>query len=310
MMLFPHRPGRLIFYLLIITSPLIVNVASIPLEPNPKDISDQSPPATDGAEISAISKRQLPIESLNQLTSALSSTYKETPGPKPDNNPQIQGNDTAANLTRKEWIPSSMFYDEKGFYVRCNNVEFVYNLEPWNHPDFPEIQKEDWADFSKAESRKFALHHISNMHTHCKSCRCDEEGRIIRGPKGGKDSKKCSPLTVKKCALIYACYCTVDLIQPVATSTTATVEDYQAALDRIPVTARAANYGYRWIWGGNSLRFSELPLLRFGDGRLPPITPDPDIGPGPHTDAGLFMILDPRNGFYPPARGYVDTNGL
>ncbi|KAF3184810.1 hypothetical protein TWF788_005060 [Orbilia oligospora] len=278
---------------------LIATIESTPLASDSRDIGDQPPDGINGPGNAAISKRQLPVEGLNQLTSALRNTYKESPSPGPDNIRQVQGNDS--NLTRKETIPSSFFYSERGLYVRCNSADYVLNLKPWNHPDFPEIKLDAWQNL-KTWDREKALGNIYRTQYGCKQCKCDEEGRIVprvKGEHGGKSRSTTS----------FSCFCTVDLIQPVPTSTTATVEDYQAALDRIPESARGMNYNYRWLWGGHNLRFGESPPLRFANGMLPPERPPPEEESVDLEDpsyGGLYMVLDPNNGYYPPAKGYQD----
>ncbi|KAF3148512.1 hypothetical protein TWF594_000923 [Orbilia oligospora] len=293
------HPGRLLSRILVTAVLLIATIESTPLASDSRDIGDQTPDGINGPGNAAISKRQLPVEGLNQLTSALRNTYKGSPGPGPDNIGQVQGNDT--NLTRKETIPSSFFYSERGLYVWCNSADYVYNLKPWKHPDFPDIKLEDWHDFKSWDHRR-AFANIRRTQYECRQCKCDEEGRIIPRVKGTRRGK------AGHCGK-RACFCTVDLIQAVPNSTTATVEDYQAALDRIPESARAMNYNYRWLWGGQSLRFGESPLLRFANGMLPPERPPPEEESVDLEDpsyGGLYMVLDPRNGYYPPAKGYQD----
>ncbi|EGX44547.1 hypothetical protein AOL_s00188g215 [Orbilia oligospora ATCC 24927] len=293
------HPGRLLSHILVAAVLLVATIESTPLASDSRDIGDQPPDGINGPGNAAISKRQLPVEGLNQLTSALRNTYKGNPGPGPDNIGQVQGNDT--NLTRKETIPSSFFYSEKGLYVRCNSADFVLNLQPWNHPDYPDIKLDAWKNV-KTWDREKVLGNIHRTQYACRQCKCDEEGRIIPRVKGTPKHK--ANFCTKR-----ACFCTVDLIQPVPTSTTATVEDYQAALDRIPESARAMNYNYRWLWGGQSLRFGQSPPLRFANGMLPPERPPPEEESVDLEDpsyGGLYMVLDPNNGYYPPAKGFQD----
>ncbi|KAK6510172.1 hypothetical protein TWF481_004885 [Arthrobotrys musiformis] len=252
-----------------------------------------------------VSKRQATAEQLHQFARAFSNLGGAPTVTEPGD---LGGkaSETSSGLVRKETIPASFFYDEKGLFVRCNQPAYVYNLRPWDHPDFPEFKIEDWPDYSKFESRQKALLWIRDTQYGCKRCRCDEEGRIIRNPKG---TPNCGPKTVKKCSLFYACFCTVNLIQPVATSTTATVTDYQNALDSIPVSARAQNTGYHWRWGGSTLRFTDpRPPLRFADDTLA-ILPAPQdsetLGLETSSYGGLARVLDPSNGYFAPSKGNI-----
>ncbi|KAK6533078.1 hypothetical protein TWF281_007238 [Arthrobotrys megalospora] len=161
-----------------------------------------------------------------------------------------EGADSGSQNLQKHAVEPSFFYSPKGLYVQCLPPRFIYDLKPWESPDFPEIQLEDWVNWDeKAETRDAALFMIRRRQEVCRACDCDEQGKVIPAGPG--------------------CSCMADLIQPVATDLSTTVQEYQNALDSIPLSIRLRNRDYRWRWGGRGLGFTEE-AMTLGDNYILP----------------------------------------
>ncbi|KAK6527278.1 hypothetical protein TWF281_010466 [Arthrobotrys megalospora] len=188
----------------------------------------------------------IPIQDLG-IDGSSSSTETHTSQTEPER-PQAQNIGRAG----EETVHPSFWYDKKGLRVRCHSPQFVFNLQPYSNPDFPHISPGDWYDWDEMARQhdvEYTYKWIHKRLTRCHLCSCDEQGKVIAGPRGNSDCR--TQAAADFCAITLA-----ELDQPDPTATSLTISDYQWALDNIPLTAKLANKGYRWLYGGNSIGFS------------------------------------------------------
>ncbi|KAK6517475.1 hypothetical protein TWF281_004129 [Arthrobotrys megalospora] len=293
-MLSPSNLGKLALVLLVVADAVIEASPIVSTTGDSKALSVMR-----GSNAPALSKRQATAEQLSQLTRAFGGDIQSTrTGP---GRPEAQSLSTTSDLVRKEPIHPSFFYSERGLYVRCNSPEFAYNLKPWTSPDYLHIIRDDWINWlEKAGSVEAAIKLIRIRQSACYSCKCNDQGKIIQEADPRDHPLNCGRFRADKCAMMLACFCTVDLIQPTATSLSATVADYQNALDAIPPTARGQNENYAWLWGGSSLTFSNTDL-RLADGRRVvinrPRDPLADEVEDMYGEGFRSLVLDPDNGY-------------
>ncbi|KAK6515721.1 hypothetical protein TWF281_004312 [Arthrobotrys megalospora] len=145
-------------------------------------------------------------------------------------------------------VDPSFFYTVKGLHIRCNSPEFVYELKPWNSPDFPHVKIEHWTNWKGFENKAFAINRIKSRRAECTKCKCSENGKIIPAFNSGCRAQ----LKADLCSLAIA---KLDDRKP-ATDPDATVADYQNALNSIPLTVRLRNRDFEWRWGGRSVTYA------------------------------------------------------
>ncbi|KAF3213244.1 hypothetical protein TWF192_009783 [Orbilia oligospora] len=136
--------------------------------------------------------------------------------------PQIKAeplqNDTSPNPTKKEVHPS--------FFYKRGKMNIYYD-----------------------KSR--ALVDIEVFQRYCRQlCECNDEGAIVPRERYGINHACGKQWQANRCFIVLGCYCTAELVQPVVEGEAATIEEYQAALDRIPQTVRNDNPDYFWRMNG------------------------------------------------------------
>ncbi|KAF3282076.1 hypothetical protein TWF970_002017 [Orbilia oligospora] len=156
------------------------------------------------------------------------------------------------NSTKKEVHPS-FFYKNNKMRIMCAPSSKVLDIEPHENPvNFPYEHwprwRKEYVDISRARVD------IEVRQSVCRgSCTCDENGAIIP-----RDHGRIHPCgrqwQADRCSVVLGCWCTAVLVQAVVGENQASIEEYQAALNRIPQTVRNDNQGYFWRMNGLGLR--------------------------------------------------------
>ncbi|RVD85612.1 uncharacterized protein DFL_003929 [Arthrobotrys flagrans] len=241
------------------------------------------------------SKRQAPPEALKALMRSFNGgdTPARSAQPEP-NNPETQNNGTQhhnGTLTKKIDIPSSFFYSDKGLFIRCNSPRYVYDLVPFESPDFPTLKLKHWTNWKERGDFWSVEEVIKERQWACYSCTCTPNGGLVKNQKRNCASER----TVVRCVVLLCCYCTAELLQPEPIEG-ATVADYQNALQRMPATVRGDNKDYRWLFGGRGIGFDPdttgPPPLPPGPPPLPPVRwAGPPLVPGPEFEPAPEEVL-------------------
>ncbi|KAK6506447.1 hypothetical protein TWF506_011357 [Arthrobotrys conoides] len=156
-------------------------------------------------------------------------------GSDPQMKATVPKNGTSLNLIKKEIHPS-FFYQNNKMHIRCAPPKKVIDIEPReNSLNFPFERWPRWKKEYVDKSR--ALVDIEVLQRSCRqNCECDDAGAIISRYRYGPNAPCGKQWQVDRCIVVLACYCTALLVQPSATGQEAPIEEYQAALDRIPQT--------------------------------------------------------------------------
>ncbi|KAK6510236.1 hypothetical protein TWF481_004952 [Arthrobotrys musiformis] len=125
----------------------------------------------------------------------------------------------------------------------------VYQIRPHsNAVNFPLDKWPDWKALYPHEPDGWV--EIEAYQLYCSgNCNCGEEGQILPRPNTSCGSQR----VADRCSAVFACYCTAELIQPIANMADfpgATREDFQNALNRIPETIQNDNPHYYWEMHG------------------------------------------------------------
>ncbi|KAF3095935.1 hypothetical protein TWF102_002245 [Orbilia oligospora] len=156
------------------------------------------------------------------------------------------------NSTKKDVHPS-FFYKNNKLRIMCAPSLKVLDIEPHENPvNFPYEHWPHWKKEYVDKSR--ARVDIEVRQSVCRgSCTCDENGAIIP-----RDHGRIHPCgrqwQADRCSVVLGCWCTAVLVQAVVGENRASIEEYQAALNRIPQTVRNDNQGYFWRMNGLGLR--------------------------------------------------------
>ncbi|KAK6517591.1 hypothetical protein TWF281_004241 [Arthrobotrys megalospora] len=164
-------------------------------------------------------------------------------GPKNAKTATETSPDKATKRVKKELISPNFFYEGGKAKVKCSSPGLVWQIEPYeNDLGFPLDKWPDWK--AEYETKKDARVAIQFAQDNCKrACDCDEQGAIVPRKYAGRHA--CSEIfQANRCSIA------LELIQPTATSQTASRQDYQDALDRIPQTIRNENPNYWWEMHG------------------------------------------------------------
>ncbi|KAK6515250.1 hypothetical protein TWF506_007593 [Arthrobotrys conoides] len=120
-----------------------------------------------------------------------------------------------------------------------------------------EFPQHVWQSSSVRRRRAQILNRIGHQQNRCKSFRCNENRGIVArtGVYPGDDltTRNCpTPRVAAECAVFYACYCHVELDEdpPGPRPTDVTIDDFQNALNRIPMTYKLNNGNCRFDFGG------------------------------------------------------------
>ncbi|KAK6497620.1 hypothetical protein TWF481_012025 [Arthrobotrys musiformis] len=150
----------------------------------------------------------------------------------------------------KKDVDPTFFYKRNKLIIRCAPPKTVFNISPHdNDLGFPFDRWPRWKKEYVDKSR--ALVDIEVAQAYCRgSCDCDEGGKITAHQRWKNGHGCSSQWQADRCILVYACYCTAELVQAVVKGNPASIEEYQAALNRIPQTVRNDNPGYFWRMGG------------------------------------------------------------
>ncbi|KAF3278000.1 hypothetical protein TWF970_004878 [Orbilia oligospora] len=158
-------------------------------------------------------------------------------------------NDTSPNPIKKEVHPS-FFYKRGKMNIVCAPPKVVMDIEPHeNSLNFPFERWPRWKKEYYDKSR--ALVDIEVFQRYCRQlCECNDEGAIVPRARYGVNQACGRQWQANRCFIVLGCYCTAELVQPVVEGDAATIEEYQAALDRIPQTVRNDNPDYFWRMNG------------------------------------------------------------
>ncbi|KAK6331667.1 hypothetical protein TWF718_002213 [Orbilia javanica] len=165
------------------------------------------------------------------------SDSKHPKSPEPQTQDVVR-KEASLNAVKKE-VSSSFFYKNNKMKILCAPSIKVIDIKPQdNDVNFPFERwprwRKEYVDISRARAD------IENMQHYCRgTCDCDEKGAIV--PRDlGHDHSCSKKWLADRCSLVYG--------DP------APIEEYQAALNRIPQTVRNDNPNFFWRMGGLGLR--------------------------------------------------------
>ncbi|EPS44051.1 hypothetical protein H072_1916 [Dactylellina haptotyla CBS 200.50] len=153
-------------------------------------------------------------------------------------------------------------------WVACPSARNLFRNDlptpPGGWPVLEGKRRPHTSGFTTTYQRERGLNRISGRLVRCKNCRCDEDTLNII-PATEDNNIDCRTVkAVNACVLWWGCYCTVNLSQPKPTGT-ASILEYQFALDGIPPSVRAKNPGWQWNKYGQTLDNPTEDFLGFSD---------------------------------------------
>ncbi|KAK6350668.1 hypothetical protein TWF718_003853 [Orbilia javanica] len=242
---------------------------------NSKGISMSTFPSASAIFSTTIVTTPSQIESTTAIaTSSTSGPSSESLSPntisKPSTNPEANkktpairaANPNSTNLNSTGEAPTKTdkrygdtigpqwFYEEK-MRVECPSPGAILNIDMSgiDRSLFPGIDDLNLPlDYSVFPSAEQALAYIESAVRACKDCDCLEDGEMMPNWFAGSDGPCSTNRHVSLCQVVFGCYCSAKLTQPLPTSTAVTADEYQAALDKIPWGVRSdpRNRGYWW----------------------------------------------------------------
>ncbi|KAK6338515.1 hypothetical protein TWF730_002578 [Orbilia blumenaviensis] len=186
---------------------------------------------------------------------------------------------------KKETVSPSFFYRNNRLIIKCIDPRTVYGIAPHENSlgwDIEELDWPVWRDEYRGDQMGDGLAAIAATQRSCKNqCACDSDGKLI--PVTGGTRHSCtSERAVARYTLIFGCYCSAILTQPLATVPGATHEDYRNAIERIPQTVRNDNPNFWWRMHGipDPRRPSENGYIGWGEpARRLMFNPPPWVSP-------------------------------
>ncbi|KAK6510254.1 hypothetical protein TWF481_004971 [Arthrobotrys musiformis] len=237
---------------------------------------------------SALATALPPAVTGDYTTSIIKPTNLGTSEPPTKTTTNNEINKTSSEPVRKIFkkvtISPSFFYMNGRARVKCASPKVAYHITPYVNPaGFPLEKWPEWKELYPHEPDGWV--EIESYQLACSgACNCNEDGKIV--PRTNTNSCG-SQRQADRCSVVFACYCTAVLVQPIANMAAfpgATRDDFQDAINRIPETIRNDNPHYWWQMHG--LAVPRRPWDFMGWARGPAVRPTDQ--PPPWLDSGPF----------------------